>query len=118
MPIYRDKARGCLVFEFDRLIEGNRVRARKALPKSWSKAQADAYDRQESARLYALATGVQRPQFLIEDAVAVYLKERIPDLKSGDNIVRELAHMMWAYQGKPIGALHDVCRESVERSDR
>lgn len=116
MPIYRDKARGCLIFEFDRLIEGQRVRARKALPKSWSKAQADAYDRQESARLYALATGVERPQFLIEDAVAMYIKERIPDLKSGEIITRELAQMMWAYQGKPMGALHDVCREYAEKA--
>jgi len=116
MPIYRDKARGCLIFEFDRLIEGQRVRARKALPKSWSKAQADAYDRQESARLYALATGVERPQFLIEDAVAIYIKERIPDLKSGEIITRELAQMMWAYQGKPMGSLHDVCREYAEKA--
>lgn len=116
MPIYRDKARGCLVFEFDRLIEGKRVRARKALPKSWSKAQADAYDRQESARLYALASGVERPQFLIEDAVAIYLKERVPDLKSGDNIQRELGMMMWAYKGKPMGALADVCRAYVEKA--
>lgn len=116
MPIYRDKARGCLVFEFDRLIEGNRVRARKALPKSWSKAQADAYDRQESARLYALATRVERPQFLIEDAVAIYVKERVGKLKSGDNIVRELAQMMWAYKDKPMGALPDVCREYAEKA--
>ena len=116
MPIYRDKARGCLIFEFDRLIEGQRVRARKALPKSWSKAQADAYDRQESARLYALATGVERPQFLIEDAIAIYLKERTPDLKSGDNIQRELGMMMWAYKGKPMGALAEVCRDYVEKA--
>ncbi|WP_332310600.1 tyrosine-type recombinase/integrase [Achromobacter spanius] len=104
------------MFEFDRLIEGQRVRARKALPKSWSKAQADAYDRQESARLYALATGVERPQFLIEDAVAIYIKERIPDLKSGEIITRELAQMMWAYQGKPMGALHEVCREYADKA--
>lgn len=116
MPIYRDEARGCLMLEFDRLIEGQRVRARKALPKSWSKAQADAYDRQESASLYALATGVERPQFLIEDAVAMYIKERIPDLKSGEIITRELAQMMWAYQGKPMGALHEVCREYAEKA--
>lgn len=116
MPIYRDKARGCYLFEFDRLIEGQRVRARKLLPKTWSKTQADAYDRQESARLYALATRVERPQFLIEDAVAIYLKERVPDLKSGDTIVRELAQMMWAYKGKPMGALAEVCREYVEKA--
>lgn len=116
MPIYRDKARGCLVFEFDRLIEGQRVRARKTLPKSWSKAQADAYDRKESARLYAVATSVERPQFLIEDAVAIYVKERVVDLKSGDIIVRELAQMMWAYKGRPMGDLAAVCREYADKA--
>ena len=48
--------------------------------------------------------------------MAVYLKERVPGLKSGQNIVRELAQMMWAYQGKPMGALHDVCREYAEKA--
>lgn len=75
-----------------------------------------AYNRQESARLYALATGVERPQFLIEDAIAIYLKERVPDLKSGDNIQRELGMMMWAYKGRPMGALAEVCREYVEKA--
>src|SRR5690606_21433457 len=68
MSIYRDKERGCYVFEFDRVIEGKRVRARKLLPKTWTRAQADAYDRQESARLYAIATRVERHEYSIEDA--------------------------------------------------
>lgn len=46
----------------------------------------------------------------------MYIKERIPDLKSGEIITRELAQMMWAYQGKPMGALHDVCREYAEKA--
>jgi len=62
MPIYRDKKRGSFVFEFDRVIASERVRAVKHLPKTWNQAQADAYDRQESARLYAIATRVQRPE--------------------------------------------------------
>ena len=86
MPIYRDRERGAFVFEFDRIIHGaGRVRARKRLPKAWNQAQADAFDRQESARLYALATGTQGADALIEEAVAKYVTERVPHLKSGKN---------------------------------
>jgi len=111
MPIYRDKARGCFVFEFDRRINGQRIRARKFLPKTWNRTKADAYDRQESDRLYSLGTGVERPEHSIEDAVKVYLKHRVPELKSGGNIENELAIMFWAYRGKPMTALPDVCKE-------
>lgn len=48
--------------------------------------------------------------------MAIYIKERIPDLKSGEIITRELAQMMWAYQGKPMGVLHEVCREYAEKA--
>ena len=94
MPTYRDKARGCFIFEFDRQIDGQRVRARKVLPKAWSKTQADAFDRKESARLYALGARIERPKHTIDDAVLTYLKERVSTLKSGDNIERELAHLL------------------------
>jgi len=116
MPIYRDKARGRLVFEFDRHIGGQRVRARKVLPATWTRAQADAFDRQESARLYAIASGVERPEHLIEEAIAVYLKERAPQLKTGYQIEGELLLMYWAYQGKPLSALPDVCRDYSARA--
>lgn len=114
MPIYRDKARGRLVFEFDRHIEGRRIRTRKVLPKAWTRSQADAFDRTESAKLYALATGVERPEPLIEAAVDVYLSERVPGLKSAKNIENELLQMYWAYQGKPMSALPDVCKTYAE----
>ena len=111
MPIYRDKASGCFVFEFDRYIAGaGRVRARKRLPRAWNQAQADAFDRQESARLYALATSVEQAEYAIDQAVAAYLKARVPALKSGKNIAAELAQMFWAFQGRPLGSLADVCK--------
>jgi hypothetical protein len=74
MSIYRDKKRGALVFEFDKRISGERVRATKHLPKTWNQAQADAYDRQESARLYAIATNVEKAKHSIEDCV-----NRVPE---------------------------------------
>lgn len=118
MPIYRDKARGRLVFEFDRVIAGQRVRARKLLPKAWTQAQADAYDRKESARLYAVGTSVERSEHLIEDAVLVYLKERVPKLKSGAGVEAELCALMPHYKGKALAALPEVCREYARTATR
>lgn len=111
MPIYRDRERGAFVFEFDRRIPGaGRIRASKRLPKAWNQAQADAYDRKESARLYALATGTEGADRLIEEAVASYLNERIPRLKSGKACAQELALMAPYYIGRPLSALPDVCK--------
>lgn len=110
MPITRDKARGQFVFEFDRWIGGARVRARKRLPRSWNQAQADEFDRKEAGRLYAQANGVGGEHHLIDDAVILYLKERVPQLKQGKNVARELALIANEYRGRPLSSLADVCK--------
>lgn len=111
MPTYRDKTRGRFVFEFDRQIPGaGRIRVTKLLPKTWNQAQADAFDRAESGRLYATATGIQRPEFTIEEAVRSYLEERAPHLKNRVNVEHELALMFSYYQERPMSALPDVCK--------
>ena len=110
MPIYRDKKRGAFVFEFDRTIEGKRIRSIKALPKTWNQAQADAYDRQQSAKLYAVATSIERQTFTIDEAVERYLAERAPRLKTKKTVNEELARLLPIYQGRPISALADVCK--------
>ena len=110
MSISRDKARGLFVFEFDRVIQGQRVRARKRLPRAWNQAQADSFDRAETARLYAIAQGIGGEHHLIDDAVACYLRERVPALKHGPNTARELAATAWAWHGRPLSALPDVCK--------
>ena len=118
MPIYRDKKRGCFVFDFSRTIGGQRVRAAKQLPRTWNQAQADAYDRQESARLYAIATGVAGPDHLIDDAVALYLKNRVPQLKHGRDYALALALLAPYYTGRPLTALSDVCKAIRLRSTK
>lgn len=110
MPIERDKKQGAFVFVFDRRIDGQRVRARKRLPTAWSRAQVDAFDRKESARLYALATGAGGQHHLIDDAVELYIKHRLPELKSARNTAMELNECMWAWQGRPLSALADVAK--------
>lgn len=109
MPVYRDKKRGRYIFEFDRYIGGERVRATKTLPKTWNQAQAEAFDRRETDRLAATAHGIG-PEADIEAAVEFYLKDRVPDLKAGGEITRELALLYHFYQGRPLSALTDVCK--------
>lgn len=118
MSIHRDKESGSFVFEFSRRINGQRVRATKRLPRAWNQAQADAFDRQESARLYALATGAGGAHHTIEDAVTLYLKHKVPTLKSGRNIANELAEIFWAYQGRPLSSLADVSKAIQKQSTR
>lgn len=118
MSIYRDKASGAFVFEFDRYIEGQRIRSRKRLPRAWTQAQADAFDRQESARLYAVASGVNGPDELIDNAVAVYIREKCVKAKAGRNTGAELQATMWAWQGRPLSSLPDVCKAIKLRATR
>lgn len=107
MPIYRDKKRGCFVFEFDRRINKKRVRVRKHLPKNWSRAEADKFDRQESERLYGIASGVIRRSHTIDEAVKVYLQDKT-HLKSYKETAIHLAQVHWAFDGKPIDQLPEV----------
>lgn len=112
MPINRvkDKAGGNrFEFEFSRRIEGRRLRARKLLPATWSRSRADAFDRQECARLYAQASGIEARRWLIDEAIARYLDERAVELKTGSGIAQELANMAGYWRGQPLDGLHSVC---------
>lgn len=110
MSISRDEENGCWRFEFDRRIPGKgRIRARKRLPKTWSRAKADAFDIKETARLYAIASGAEVPEAGIEDAVTLYLTERLPELKAGKRTAQELNLIHWAYHGKTLAQLPEVC---------
>lgn len=101
-------------FEFEATVSGQRLRASKLLPAGWSKAQADAFDKKESARLFAEASGVQRPAAKIEQAVALYIKERCPSLKNGKTAIEELSRFYHAYQGRNLEELAEVAREYAE----
>ena len=64
MPITKHHT-GQWLYQFDRVIAGQRQRANRVLPAGWTKKQADEFDRVETARLYALATGGAQPKPLI-----------------------------------------------------
>lgn len=116
MSIYRDKATKRWRFEFDKRIKrpdgsSERTRRRTLLPEGWTRAQADAFDRKESAALYAIATGIAKPRHLVDEAVRRYVRDRLPELKHGENVERELEATRDWWEGRPIEDLADICAE-------
>lgn len=111
MSIYRDKRTGRWVFEYSHRHRGQRVRKRRLLPAGWTRAQADAYDRKESAALSAIAEGIARPRASIDQAVARYARERVPGLKAGAGALRELEQMRDWWTGRALDDLPEVCAE-------
>ena len=109
MSIYKDKPTGRWRFEYDHRVNGRRARKRRLLPAGWTRAQAEAYDRKESQALSAIAEGIAKPRALIGGAVALYLKERAPQLKAGDNAARELEQMREWWEGWSLGDLPTIC---------
>jgi integrase len=108
----RDKKR--FRFEFEATINGQRHRITKLLPAGWNKTQADAFDKNESARLFAEASGVQRPAVTIEQAVDLYISERCPKLKNGPGAAHELDRIYHAYAGRRLDELASVAREYAQ----
>ncbi len=111
MPIYFDRAKQRYRFTFHRVVHGRRYRASRLLPAGWSREQAERFDVQETARLYATATGVSDRQPLISEAVRLYLEHRAPGLRYSRGTILALQLMMPAYQGRTLAELPDVARE-------
>jgi len=63
-------------YEFNRLINGQRIRTSRLLPEGWTRSRAETFDRQETARIYAEASGIEQPKRLIEEAVQIYLENK------------------------------------------
>jgi integrase len=112
MPITRHHT-GQWLYQFDRVIAGNRTRANRVLPPGWSKKQAEEFDRIETARLFALATGVTKLQPLIEDAVLLYLQQHAPTLKNQIDLTGALELCLPWYAGKSMDKLADVAKQFI-----
>lgn len=110
MPITRHHS-GRWYYQFDRVINGRRTRANQLLPEGTTRAQALDFDRRETARLFQLATGGQRPESLIADAVLLYLTEHAPSLKNKTDIEGALALLLPYYEGRTLSELADVAAE-------
>lgn len=115
MPITRHHS-GRWLYQFDRVIAGQRVRSNKLLPQGWSRSKAQEWEQRETARLFDVATGGSKPEPLIDDAVLLYLTEHAPTLKNFKDIEGALALMQDAFTGKTFSALPDIAREYPKTS--
>ena len=108
------RGRARLQFEFSRSIGGKLCRTRKLLPIAFTRAQADAYDRKESARIYARATGTEQRVHTIDEAVVFYIRERSHDLKTGRAITAEIRSLEEYWKGRPLHELPEVAAAITE----
>lgn len=104
-------------FEFDRIVAGRRYRLSRLLQRGWSKAQAEAYDLEECKRLAALATGIQRDAPLIDQACALYLRDK-KHLKSYKATAEHLASIAWAYAGRTLADLPEVAADVLAHTEK
>lgn len=111
MPAYYDKARKRWRYEFDRVVDGRRQRTTKMLPQGWSATQAQAYAAEHDRKTYALATGAQKPEPLISEAVRLYVTEHAPTLKNSTKLIADLALCFGWYEGRRLTELPEVVRE-------
>lgn len=111
MSIHFDRKTQRWRYQFDRYIAGGRKRSSRLLPKGWTRGQADKYDLKETARIYAVETGVAPKRHLIDAAVLLYLTKHAPGLDSFKNIQRELWAFSDAYAGRALEDLPEVAQE-------
>ncbi len=117
MSVSFNKARSRWVFDFNKVVNGQRVRATKMLPAGWSKTEAETFSQQETSRLYGIATGTIKERVRIETAVELYIKHRCPELKTGDNVTRELALIYWLYKDKYMDELPELAMQYKAASE-
>jgi integrase len=102
-------------WQFKATVGGVRYRLSRLLPRGWGETQARRFDQQETARTYArLSAGAKATVPLIEQAVALYLLERIPKQSDGKNAAQNLAHLAPFYLGRGLDDLGKVAREYAD----
>ena len=114
MSAYFDSAKGRWRFELTKVISGNRVRVTKLLPKGWTRTQAQAFDKAQTDKLYAVATGTTKERVSIADAVEKYYVHQCPKLKNGDGVKKELTRIYPYFEGRYLDELSEVAREYIE----
>lgn len=114
MSVYFDRAKQRWRFSFNRIVQGRRRRFTKLLPAGWDRGRAEAYDREQGARLYALSTGVEKPALSLAGAVQLYIDHRLPQLRDRHNIGRELALMVDDIERHPLPEVGTMARRYAQ----
>lgn len=107
MSIHYDKRNRRWRFQLRRVVSGKSVRTSRLLPPAWGRAEAEAFDRAETARLYGLAAGTLSESPGIERAVELYLDHH-RDAANHLKCARELAALLPWYEGRTFADLPQI----------
>jgi len=120
MSVYKENGRWR--FEFKRIVDGQRFRTTKLLPKGWSARQAEDYDRKQTEKLYGQVSLGEHTQPTIERAVMLYIEHRCPHLNYGQGVIKQLARGFDYYKGKLLSDLPqvalDIRKEAVTEATK
>lgn len=112
MSIHYSQKTQRFVWQFQAVIDGERHRLTKSLPRGWSASTARKYDEQETARTYARISSGRRVNVpLVTTVVALYLTERVPMLRDGKHSAENLAHLLPWYQVQGLDQLGHISRK-------
>jgi integrase len=115
MSVYFDRAKGRWRFSFNRIVSGRRRRATKLLAEGWSRNQAEAFDRKESGRLYAEATGIAKPRLSLAGAVQLYVDKKLPTLRSEKKIAQHIDQLLPYLKGAELEDTAGVAARYAEK---
>lgn len=107
MSVFYDERNKRWRFQYRRTVAGRLIRTSKLLPAAWNRAQAEAFDRTESARLFGLAAGTHHESPLISEAVRLYL-EAHEGASNSRQCAQSLALILPYYTGKTLPELSKV----------
>jgi chromosome segregation protein len=111
MSVYYDERNRRWRFSFNQVINGQRIRVTKLLPKAWDRRQAKDFDQTETARLYGAATGSVEQRNLISDAVLLYCQQ----LRDAERAEQEAVFAEKSLQGR-IGELQRQIETAREQA--
>jgi hypothetical protein len=83
------------------------------LPSGFTRKQADSYDEAQTARTYAVATGAEKPEPLIDQAVALYKENRTRHQRAGKKADQHLDALSEYYEGRPLSHLPAISQEFI-----
>lgn len=115
MSVFFDKRNRRWRFQIRRSVAGKTIRTSQLLPAAWGRAEAEAFDRAETARLYGLAAGTLTESPSIERAVELYLDHH-RDAANNAKCTSELAAFLDFYEGKTFADLPDIAAAYIKSS--
>lgn len=105
MPVSFDRQKRRYRYFFRHTIDGRRHTFTRLLPRGFSQTQADKYEREQTAKLFAQAG---RSEPTLSHCVRLYVTHRLPELKRGARTALELSHIADLIDGQPLSAVGEL----------